>query len=168
MQRRIGSFLQGVQNLVPSITKFCGRGRVPSSACEGEENTEKTYWRRWYLNWVLEYLWASLSSFINKINEPDPLFMSWVEKEHRDLKKNPTYKHRGNWKQQKTHILLGTMDRALEIIYRYVFLSEGVAPKKFNNFSVKLQPRAKNELSYKPWPQDVQKLFLLICFGFIF
>ena len=52
--------------------------------------------------------------------------------------------------------------------YIYVFLSEGVAHKKFNNFSVNLQPRAKNELYCKPWPQDVQKLFLLICFGFIF
>lgn len=41
MQRRIGSFLQGVQSLVLSITKFCGRGRVPCSACEGEEKTEK-------------------------------------------------------------------------------------------------------------------------------
>ena len=66
MQRRVRSFLQGVQNLVLSVTKFCGRGRIPCSACEGEENTEKTYWRRWYLNWVLKYLWASLSSFIKQ------------------------------------------------------------------------------------------------------
>lgn len=54
---------------------------------------------------------------------------------------------------------MGIIDRA----FGYIWGREG-ADEKFNNFNVKLQPRAKNELYYEPWPKDVQKLFLLICF----
>ena len=141
MQRRVCSFLQGVQNLVLSVTKFCGRGRIPCSACEGEENTEKTYCRRWYLNWVLKYLWASLSSFIKQ--EKWTRSTSYVLSLKRTLwLRKILLINTEEIENYKKPYSVGNNGQGIGD-YIYAFLSEGVAREKFKNFNVKLEAQGK-------------------------